>query len=340
MLKKTMLPIEFQNLLENNDIDALKSLFETCNINAKISRAGTNAFAMYPLPREFAFWIKNEGMDINMPDKKGKTPVFYQIKSKNSGVPLLAELGADLHYLLPENNHSIYHEAVLVGDIEAIKIAIEQGVDINIESRFPYEVKNTTPLELFLKRDLLPVEYMEIVKLLIDNGAIVTRKINSLMGYTVRRFNSIKQNLDDNVRIENETALSNLFKILDIEEKKFDNEINLYRKNKRETVSNALDTILGAEQSTEFIQMEILDKFCDVKAFAKANNYLLDEHIQILKDIPEYLKIGNSLPAYYIKNIDNLIRNINKTDQLNTNLEKIFKHLVVWVMFNPNIIEK
>ena len=59
--KPKVLPKHFQQLLEEGDLAALQQVYKKCDINATNGKEGCNAFEMTPLPREFAFWLKEQG---------------------------------------------------------------------------------------------------------------------------------------------------------------------------------------------------------------------------------------------------------------------------------------
>ena len=88
--KRSTLPKETDALLAAGDIEGLKSLFAKCEPNALyINKFGSNIFSRTPLPREFAFWAREQGADVNFIDHYSKTPIFYQASAWNGDVQLL-----------------------------------------------------------------------------------------------------------------------------------------------------------------------------------------------------------------------------------------------------------
>ena len=92
--KRKTLPKEIGALLEKKDIEALKEQFLRCEPNAITNKYGSNIFSLSPLPREFAFWAKEQGADVNFKDSYEKTPIFRHASVWNGDVQLLIELGA------------------------------------------------------------------------------------------------------------------------------------------------------------------------------------------------------------------------------------------------------
>ena len=84
--KRKTLPKEIGTLLESEDIEALKEQFLKCEPNAITSKYGSNIFSLSPLPREFAFWAKEQGADVNFKDYYRKTPIFKQACGCGQGI--------------------------------------------------------------------------------------------------------------------------------------------------------------------------------------------------------------------------------------------------------------
>ena len=66
--KRKTLPKEITSFLETGDIDVLKEQFSQCEPDAVSGKYGSNIFSLTPLPREFAFWAKEQGADVNFKD--------------------------------------------------------------------------------------------------------------------------------------------------------------------------------------------------------------------------------------------------------------------------------
>lgn len=69
--KRKTLPKEIKPLLENGDIEMVKEQFSQCELDAVTGKYGSNIFSLTPLPREFAFWAREQGADVNFSDYYG-----------------------------------------------------------------------------------------------------------------------------------------------------------------------------------------------------------------------------------------------------------------------------
>ncbi len=92
--KRVTLVDDFQSILNSGDFEAFKNVFKKCDINAK--KGDTNAFGCRPLSREFAFWLKEQGCDIEYKNTYHETPIFKQITPVSDNFDLFVELGANI----------------------------------------------------------------------------------------------------------------------------------------------------------------------------------------------------------------------------------------------------
>lgn len=178
--KRTLLPSNYQKLLEDGDINILKKIYDSCEIYARYKRYSTNSIGVYPLPREFAFWLVEQGIDLEFLDEERKTPIFHHLNKEKSGVPLLFELGANIHHKMI-NDYNIIHKAVEFEDREAVELAVREGVDINaLTTANDNDMEIYTPLEYYLNLHLkskeLPEKCVDFAIFLNSNGAKTTEK--------------------------------------------------------------------------------------------------------------------------------------------------------------------
>src|SRR5262245_23939983 len=62
--KKRMLPKGFEDLLKKGDPNAIKSVFETCDVDARGGYAKQTALAFNEFPDDLARWLVEQGADI------------------------------------------------------------------------------------------------------------------------------------------------------------------------------------------------------------------------------------------------------------------------------------
>ena len=93
--KKKMLPKDFEALLQKDDLEELKSLFDTHDVNARGGTFKQTALAFHQCPDELARWLVEHGADISAGDAYGDTPLHARSRHWKGSVDLLLELGAD-----------------------------------------------------------------------------------------------------------------------------------------------------------------------------------------------------------------------------------------------------
>lgn len=217
--KRKMLPKEMGRLLESGDTDKLKELFLRCEPNALTSaKFGSNIFSMSPLPREFAFWAREQGADVNFVDHYGRTPLFSHASAWQGDARLLLELGAradaaDHFGVTP------LHLAALYGRVEAVKALLEAGVDVNVRSGRNDLPGPMTPLEKTLLQDRLPYPLLlEVCTILLDHGARITDRCREALGRSAERFQRNKRGIKDPVFLQSQTEnLDRLCRIFGVE---------------------------------------------------------------------------------------------------------------------------
>lgn len=95
--KRVTLPKDFNELLTDGNIDQLKAVYDKCELNAYDGRFSLcTPLHMGGVPDELVIWLVEKGLDINVPDYYGATPLYRQAILGRDTVKLLCELGADI----------------------------------------------------------------------------------------------------------------------------------------------------------------------------------------------------------------------------------------------------
>lgn len=187
------LPCEITEFLKAGNITELKRLFSQCEPNAVIY--GSNIFSLSPMPREFAFWAKEQGADINFRDYFGETPIFRIIR-KDGDVSLLIELGAEAD-AVSEDGCTPLHVAAARGRKKAMRALLKAGAEIDAQTKDFGGFGHFTPLEKVLyEPDLSSIKKYDICKFLLDRGAGMTdrsRRFVSAFSETFHRHNLGKE---------------------------------------------------------------------------------------------------------------------------------------------------
>ena len=83
--------------MDEGNIKALKAVYDRCELTAHDGRFSLcTPLHMGGVPDELVIWLVEKGLDINVPDYYGATPLYRQAILGRDTVKLLLELGADI----------------------------------------------------------------------------------------------------------------------------------------------------------------------------------------------------------------------------------------------------
>ncbi len=143
MAKRKTLPKDFEELLKAGDLDALKAVFEKCDVNAYGGHAKETALAFDACPDELARWLVAHGADVNATDTWRNTPLHSRARSWLTSIDVLLELGANVH--AEASIGTPLHATAHSQHAEHAKQLLAFGADIHAKNR-----QGMTALELAL----------------------------------------------------------------------------------------------------------------------------------------------------------------------------------------------
>lgn len=94
--KRKTLPKDFAELLKASDLDALKAVFDSCEMDARGGYSKCTALAFPKCPDELARWLVANGLDVDAVDSYRRTPLRERA-GYFGGIDVLIELGADVN---------------------------------------------------------------------------------------------------------------------------------------------------------------------------------------------------------------------------------------------------
>ncbi|QWQ83084.1 ankyrin repeat domain-containing protein [Corynebacterium glutamicum] len=156
---KEKLPRNFDKIAESGDFDAFKEVFTERTLDAK-NRHGNTALHMRGVPEEFKIWMLDQGLDVDIRNEDGDTPLHVHSHDWNLSPDFLLKRGADVCAVNNEGESVAYSAAFFP---ENLKKLIDAGAD-------PYARANdgTTPLMRVIRSANTGqiIELAEITKLL------------------------------------------------------------------------------------------------------------------------------------------------------------------------------
>lgn len=346
--KRKTLPKEIDELLKRGDVEELKKLFVRCEPNAlRYGKSGRNVFALTPLPREFAFWAKEQGADVNFLDPDGHTPIFTHASYYNGDMQLMIDLGADIHATLCDGSTPLHYAAVY-GRTEAMKALLHAGAQVDVRRKSHWDCY--TPLEEALEQNRLPVEQLlEVCTLLLDHGAQITDTARELVTRIGERFQRNKRDIADLVYLAQQLdALNQLYRLFDVEpvaevEIPFHDGVSpiVITETEPDAQFQKLWEYLippqGKAQTAQGEAVRIAGRVRDELLRNGGANW--DKNYRMmLRAFPDYLRLGNPLPEGRIAEAERLVSLLRTGRCDEKAADALCACAVEWVLQNPDVL--
>ena len=212
--KRKTLPKNFRELIEAGDVDALKAVYKTCGIDAyDYPYLKKTALHYHKVPDELVRWLVSQGLDINVMDYYGRTPLYDQVGSWRGNVELFLELGAVVNVCDRYNNTPL-HFAADGGNIDSVKLLIAHGANILAEDH-----SHLTPLGYALAycRGVKIACVAEVAEILLDAGTPITPQMKESVTRMGKDFEFHRENFNKDLLEETEAGLNKLYKLFDVE---------------------------------------------------------------------------------------------------------------------------
>ena len=338
--KKKTLPANFYELLEAKDLDALKAVFNECELNAYDRYSFKRpALSFYDIPLELMDWLIAQGADINVKDEYDRTPLYYHAQVNNvEKVALLLEKGADIEAQDKYKNTPLHFAEY---NAEVAQLFIQKGADIkakdnmghNVMERMlarlsnGYLVKAAKAAEVYLKAGLKPSKFAK---------EQVTR--------VGEDFEFHRNNFNPEYLEETDAALQELYKLFDVPpvprriQHDGKSPIVLTGYTWQERYEQAWTLLVPSNGSAATVQGEV------VRIAGRINLELLrnamgnwdKEYRKMLTAISGYLQQGNPLSESELAEVSDIQKHILEDD--GTGTKRLCELATAWVVQNPQPI--
>ena len=335
--KKKTLPANFYELLEAKDLDALKAVFNECELNAYERRSfKTPALSFYKIPLELMDWLITQGADINARDEYERTPLHYHAQVNNvEKVALLLERGADIEVQDKYKNTPLHFAEY---NVEVAQLLIEKGADIKAKNNMGHNVmerllsrlysgyieRAVKATEIYLKAGLKPSKYAK---------EQVTR--------VGEDFEFRREDSDTEWVEKRDVALQQLYKLFDVPPvpKRIQHDgkspIVLIGDTWEKRYEQAWELLVPSSGRASTVQGEV------VRIAGKVNDELLrnamgnwdKEYRKMLTAISGYLQQGNPLLESELAEVADIQKHILEDD--GTGSHRLCELATLWVTKNP-----
>ncbi|ESQ75152.1 ankyrin repeat domain-containing protein [Asticcacaulis sp. AC402] len=210
--KKKQLPKTFEDLLKASDIEALKAVFDTHELDARGGYTKHTAQAYGDCPDELTRWLVAKGADLMATDTYGDTPLHARAGSWQGHVEILLELGADVHHATGLHGTPL-HVAATRYRPESARTLLKYGARVDALDR-----ENVTPLERALRWcQNTQIEAMaELAGILLVHGARVTPEIKTCVTRIGGNFEFHRSSFNPELLETTSNALETLYRLHDV----------------------------------------------------------------------------------------------------------------------------
>ena len=212
--KRRTLPKDVNDLIEKGDTEGLKAVFKKCDINAYGGYNKGNLLS-FPISPELMEWLIEQGIDMEMKDQFGKTPLNSHAGGFRDDEQLLCliRLGADVN-TKDHMGRTPLHFAAETGNIVKVKALVEAGADLHAENT----MKITPLLGAVMGMGAHNMKYVaEIAEYLLSKGVSIDEKLQKEMIAAGEKIEFYRSSMSDEVQKEIAQPLEKLYRLLHVE---------------------------------------------------------------------------------------------------------------------------
>ena len=335
--KRKTLPDNFEALLKEGDMDKLRAVYETCEINA---RWGGGSFKLTALahkdcPDELALWLVAQGADMEISDTYGVSPLHARIGWQGDSLDVLLELGADPNVGEGDKGTPL-HRAADRYNIEAARKLLAHGARIDA-----LDNDNLTPLAYTLQRcssrDL--ERLAPFAAFMIEAGAKRTPNMKTFVARHGKEFELRGDDYEADAVDAVSDAVNILYELFNVppapRRTKYDGKSPIIVKaDTWQGRHNALWELLvpssGAAATVQGEVIRISGKI-DRELAGNGGANWDKEYKKLAKAFLGYIQMGTPLPKETVKEVRTLVRRMNcHTDDA----ERLAELAVDWVALN------
>ena len=339
--KRVTLPKEFKNLMDEGNIEALKAVYDRCELTAHDGRFSLcTPLHMGGVPDELVIWLVEKGLDINVPDYYGATPLYRQAILGRDTVKLLLELGADIEKPNTYGDTPL-HMAAEFFHPRTVKFLIDKGANVNVENDM-----GRTPLAsvLMVCRGIYIAQTAEIASMLLDAGAKKTPAMKEKVENIGKDFEFHRESIHPDYIEGADKGLAKLYEIFDVKpvEKRLTHDgvspIKLVEGSWEKQYEELWSFLIPSSGAAKTVQGEVIRIPGRVRDELDRNggvNWDRD-YRKMLQALPQYLSLGSSLSEQELEETKELIAQIHGKDfDDESRLDLLCQLAIAWIEQNP-----
>ena len=338
--KKKTLPANFYELIEAKDLDALKAVFNECELNAYDRRSFNKpALSFYDVPLELMDWLIAQGADINVKDEYDRTPLHYHAQVNDiERVTLLLEKGADIE-AIAEYDETPLHAAGYFPEVTALLIA--KGANVKAKDDMKH---NPMEAMLYSVQSIDISKAAKTAELYLKAGLKPTKFAKEQITRIGEDFEFHRNNFNPEYLEETDAGLQQLYKLFGVPpvprriQHDGKSAIILEGDTWEECYEQAWTLLVPSSGSATTMQGEV------VRIAGRVNDELLrnaignwdKEYRKMLTAMSGYLQQGNALSESELAELADIQKHILEDD--GTGTQRLCELATAWVVQNPKPI--
>ena len=346
--KRVTLPKEFKDLMDEGNIEALKAVYDRCELTAHDGRFSLcTPLHMGGVPDELVIWLVEKGLDINVPDYYGATPLYRQAILGRDTVKLLLELGADIEKPNTYGDTPL-HMAAEFFHPRTVKFLIDKGANVNVENDM-----GRTPLAsvLMVCRGIYIAQTAEIASMLLDAGAKKTPAMKEKVENIGKDFEFHRESIHPDYIEGADKGLAKLYELFDVKPvaKRITHDgvspILVKEGSWEEQYEELWYFLIPSSGAAKTVQGEVIRIPGRVRDELDRNggvNWDRD-YRKMLQALPQYLSLGIPLSDQELAETKELIAQVHGKDfDDEPRLDRLCQLAIAWIKQNPEplLLEK
>ena len=343
--KRVSLTDNFEEVLKARDFEAFKAIYKKCELNAYYDgRFGLRtALHHRDINEEFARWLVEQGLDVNVLDYYENTPLCAHAVYGDDMVKVYYELGGDINKA-SKYGETPLHMAADYHHVNTVKFLVENGADVFAKNDRGW---NALHYSLMNSGGIYIIPMLDIAEILLNAGIAITPEMQE----SVRKMGEDFEFHRDSFKKENveeiDSALQKIYKLFAVEpvakRKVHDGVSSIIpcEGSWKKKFNYLWDYLVPSSGPAKTVQGELIrigGRMAD--EFYRNGGINWDGEYRKMADaLPRYFSKGNPLSNDELAEIKTLISEIKAQGTPDAVLDRICELAVVWVVKNPDPIE-
>lgn len=340
--KRKTLPKNFSKLIEAGDINELKAVFDTCEINAYCGYNKETALSSFNIPEELVRWLVAKGADINAADATYKRTALHLHAMRRSGkIDVFLELGADVNAVDRYGDTPLHFAAASSYNPEIVRSLLAYGANPLAKNN-----RGDTPLvEALACANNIDIENLvEISTILLKTEISITPSMQESVIRIGKDFEFHRENFNPDSVDSVDAALSRLYKIYEVapvEKRRMHDGVSpiIVPPGKPLEQYNILWKLLipsqGAAKTVQGEVIRITGRIHD-ELFRNGGANWDADYRKMLDALLTYFASGTALEDHLLDEATVLAKQLRRSGDGNDEPVRLCELAVKWVIANPD----